>query len=101
MSQPIFRPAQSLFLQPIDAYEQGPLGQVRAYLKNPEALKAAAVSDLRKIGGAIVRLGQMPNPPRRVTLCSDAYQAVHQALTQRLREIEAHRDLALSTDLEK
>jgi hypothetical protein len=42
------------------------------------------------------------NPaPKRIALGSDAYGAIHKALTDRLAVLEAQRDLAFSTDLPK
>jgi hypothetical protein len=36
--------------------------------------------------------------PKRIALGSDAYAAIHKALTERLAALEAQKDLALSTD---
>jgi hypothetical protein len=42
------------------------------------------------------------NPaPKRIALGSDAYAAIHKALTERLAALEAQKDLAFSTDLPK
>lgn len=36
--------------------------------------------------------------PKRVTLGSDAYNAIHQSLSDRLKGLEAQKELAFSTD---
>jgi len=42
------------------------------------------------------------NPaPKRIALGSDAYGAIHKALTDRLAVLEAQKDLAFSTDVPK
>jgi hypothetical protein len=39
--------------------------------------------------------------PKRIALGSDAYGAIHKALTDRLAVLEAQKDLAFSTDVPK
>jgi hypothetical protein len=39
--------------------------------------------------------------PRRIALGSDAYGAIHKALTDRLTVLEAQREVAFSTDFPK
>ena len=42
------------------------------------------------------------NPaPKRIALGSDAYGAIHKALTDRLSALEAQREVAFSTDFPK
>ncbi|NRT80117.1 MULTISPECIES: hypothetical protein [Clostridium] len=36
--------------------------------------------------------------PKRITLGSDTYDSIHQALSDRLKELEAQKELAFSTD---
>lgn len=36
--------------------------------------------------------------PKRITLGSDAYDSIHQALSNRLKELESQKELAFSTD---
>ncbi|CUU49388.1 MULTISPECIES: hypothetical protein [Clostridium] len=36
--------------------------------------------------------------PKRITLGSDAYDSIHKALSDRLKELEAQKELAFSTD---
>ncbi|OCA98614.1 hypothetical protein [Clostridium beijerinckii] len=36
--------------------------------------------------------------PKRITLGSDAYDSIHQALSDCLKELEAQKELAFSTD---
>lgn len=39
--------------------------------------------------------------PKRIALGSDSYTVIHQALTGRLAELEAQKELAFSTDYPK
>ena len=54
--------------------------------------------DPRKMAEAIIRIGEMEQPPRRQLLGSDAYDNVTRALSERLAAARAQRDLALTTD---
>jgi NAD(P)-dependent dehydrogenase (short-subunit alcohol dehydrogenase family) len=54
--------------------------------------------DPRKVAEAMIRIGDLEQPPRRQLLGSDAYTLVRDALTQRLQAVEAQREVAMSTD---
>ena len=54
--------------------------------------------DPRKVAEAMIRIGDLKEPPRRQLLGSDAYHLVQEALTARLRSAEAQREVAFSTD---
>lgn len=54
--------------------------------------------DPRKVAEAMVRIGDLDQPPRRQLLGSDAYALVRDALQGRLDAVEAQRDVAMSTD---
>ncbi|MDB5819268.1 MAG: short-chain dehydrogenase/reductase [Rhizobacter sp.] len=56
--------------------------------------------DPAKMARAMIASVDVQPAPKRLTLGSDAYAAVHAALTQRLAAIEAQRELAFSTDLD-
>jgi hypothetical protein len=47
----------------------------------------------------IIDSTDLPIAPRRLTLGTDAYNVVHQALAQRLADLEAQKDLVQTTDL--
>jgi hypothetical protein len=51
-----------------------------------------------KVARAIIDLGLMADPPRRQLLGTDAYTLVRDALTARLAEVEAGREIARTTD---
>jgi hypothetical protein len=51
-----------------------------------------------RVAAAIIRSASVNPAPRRLILGRDAYRAIHAALADRLREVEAGRDLATTTD---
>ena len=54
--------------------------------------------DQEKVAAAIIRIGDLDDPPRRQLLGSDAYALVRDALTQRLADVESRREVAFTTD---
>jgi NAD(P)-dependent dehydrogenase (short-subunit alcohol dehydrogenase family) len=54
--------------------------------------------DQEKVAAAIIRIGDLDDPPRRQLLGSDAYALVREALTQRLADVESQREVAFTTD---
>ncbi|MDX6356164.1 MAG: hypothetical protein QOF98_3067 [Streptomyces sp.] len=58
----------------------------------------AMPGDPRKVAEAMIRIGDLSDPPRRQLLGSDAYGLVHDALTSRLQAVETQRETAFSTD---
>ena len=83
----------------LDVYTTTPVGQVRQHIENSGGnLTGSAPGDPAKIANAIIdSAGQTP-APRRVALGSDAYEAIRSALTGRLAELDAGRQVALATD---
>ncbi|GAA0366774.1 hypothetical protein NE235_02930 [Actinoallomurus spadix] len=62
-----------------------------------EATDADALpGDPAKVAAAIYDTTRDPNPPLRLTLGSDTYDAVHSAVTERLATLESQKDLAAS-----
>jgi NAD(P)-dependent dehydrogenase (short-subunit alcohol dehydrogenase family) len=57
--------------------------------------------DQEKVAAAIIRIGELDDPPRRQLLGSDAYALVRDALTQRLAEVESQREIAFTTDADE
>jgi NAD(P)-dependent dehydrogenase (short-subunit alcohol dehydrogenase family) len=82
----------------LDAYADTPVGQMRQYVEAPAGVTANGPGDPDKIADAILASVDVSPAPRRLTLGSDAYQSVHAALTGRIEELEASKDLAFSTD---
>jgi NAD(P)-dependent dehydrogenase (short-subunit alcohol dehydrogenase family) len=54
--------------------------------------------DPAKLADAVIAAVSSPRPPRRLLLGTDAYTAVHAALSHRLAEVEAQRETAGRTD---
>ncbi|WP_432947488.1 SDR family oxidoreductase [Kribbella sp. CA-253562] len=84
--------------EPLPAYASGPVGQVRQYLASAGNITAEAPGDPDKVAAAIVASADVSPAPRRLALGSDAYSAIKSALTGRLAELEASRDLTFSID---
>ncbi|MGW0247161.1 SDR family oxidoreductase [Nocardia goodfellowii] len=77
-----------------DAYRDTPVGEIRRQLENADP--ASFTGDPAKVAAAIYATTLDPNPPLRLTLGTDSYPAIHQALTERLAALEAQQDLAHS-----
>jgi NAD(P)-dependent dehydrogenase (short-subunit alcohol dehydrogenase family) len=87
--------------EPIPAYENGILGQLRNLLggaADPELLRQAVPGDPARIAGAIVDSVATAPAPRRIVLGGGAHAAISSALHRQLAELDAQRDLAYSTD---
>jgi NAD(P)-dependent dehydrogenase (short-subunit alcohol dehydrogenase family) len=81
------------------AYAGTPVGQVRRYIEAAGGnLTGSAPGDPGRVAAAVIGSATTVPAPRRLVLGSDAYQAVHGALTGRLSELEAGRALASTTD---
>lgn len=74
-----------------------------AYANNP-AIRRTDIpldqmpGDQAKVASAMIRIAELDKPPRRQLLGSDAYALVHDALAQRLNDVEAQHAVALTTD---
>jgi NAD(P)-dependent dehydrogenase (short-subunit alcohol dehydrogenase family) len=87
--------------QPIDAYQDGIVGQVRSMLTgtvDPEFVRKAVIGDPVKVAQAIIDSVDVSPAPRRLTLGSNAYQTLAATWRNRLAALEAQRELAYSTD---
>jgi NAD(P)-dependent dehydrogenase (short-subunit alcohol dehydrogenase family) len=81
---------------PLDAYADSPAAMVR---KRAETRQRADVPGAAtKMAAAMIAAADAEKLPRRLLLGSDAYQQVTTALTERLAEAEAQKDLAATTD---
>lgn len=76
------------------AYRDNAVGRTRRYLETAD--ESVFTGDPAKLAAAIYDSTRHPNPPLRLTLGSDTYDAVHAALTERLTALESQRDLAAS-----
>jgi NAD(P)-dependent dehydrogenase (short-subunit alcohol dehydrogenase family) len=78
---------------PIDDY--GPPGNIKAEW---QAYHHTQQGDPAKLGNAFVALAAMDAPPKQFYAGSDAVGAITADLEARLREVQAHKDLSISTD---
>ena len=84
---------------PIAAYAETPVGQMRQFIESAGNLTGAAPGDPQKIAAAIIDSAEAEPAPRRLTLGSDAFDAVHVALHPGwLAELEAGRTVSLFLD---
>ncbi len=86
---------------PIPAYEDGIVGQVRSMLTgDPDAefVRKAVIGDPAKVASAVIGSVDLSPAPRRLTLGSNAYEAITATLRNRLAGLECQRELAYSTD---
>jgi len=86
---------------PIPAYEAGIVGQVRSMLTgDPDAefVRKAVTGDPAKVASAVIGSVDLSPAPRRLTLGSNAYEAITATLRNRLAGLECQRELAYSTD---
>ncbi|MFK3983334.1 SDR family oxidoreductase [Micromonospora sp. NPDC050397] len=89
-----FRHGGARLATPMKAYDNTPAALPRG-IRNPAL---PTVGDLTAMVAAMIDSVDREPAPRRIVLGSDAYAYVHQALTDRLAEVEAGRGLAFSTD---
>jgi hypothetical protein len=57
--------------------------------------------DPAKMAKVMIDSVELNPAPKRIALGSDAYAAIHKALTDRLALLEAQKELALSTDVSR
>ncbi|GAB3382954.1 SDR family NAD(P)-dependent oxidoreductase [Amycolatopsis echigonensis] len=77
-----------------EPYRDNPVGRTRRYLESLEDRDLPG--DPAKIAALLYETTLQPNPPLRLSLGSDTYSAVHNALTERLNRLEAQQELAAS-----
>lgn len=76
-------------------YAETPAGDVR---RLSEAGEFPMPGDARRMVAEMIAAGDAAEPPKRLTLGSDAYALIHAALSERLAALEAQKDLAHATD---
>jgi NAD(P)-dependent dehydrogenase (short-subunit alcohol dehydrogenase family) len=84
--------------QILDVYDRTPAGDFRRLAAS--AGLAMFPGDPRKVAAAIIASADQGPAPKRLTLGSDAYVLIHAALTERLADLEAQKELAHSTDID-
>ncbi|HEX4248098.1 MAG TPA: short-chain dehydrogenase/reductase, partial [Pseudonocardia sp.] len=77
------------------AYRDTPAGAIRRILAERTSVPPG---DPVRMAAIIIDSVEQSPAPRRIALGSDSYTVIHNALTERLAELEAGRDLAFSTD---
>lgn len=93
-----FGTSSAAFGLPMDVYENTAAGEFRRMTAS--AGPSMFRGDPRKVAQAIIDSTAQSPAPRRLTLGSDAYAFVHNALTARLAALEAQKELAHSTDFD-
>jgi NAD(P)-dependent dehydrogenase (short-subunit alcohol dehydrogenase family) len=77
----------------IDAYANTPVGHLRQFRTS-----FTPSGDPLKMANAIITLTNLETAPVRLALGSDTYTLLKAKLPQRLKQLEAHKDLTFSTD---
>ncbi|MRN53163.1 SDR family oxidoreductase [Paenibacillus monticola] len=90
-----FRYGSSQLAPKIDAYDISPASMVRRIIEEGTSVSLGDPAKMAKI--MIDSVDQHP-APKRIALGSDSYTTIHKALTERLANLEAQKDLAFSTD---
>jgi NAD(P)-dependent dehydrogenase (short-subunit alcohol dehydrogenase family) len=81
----------------LGVYDETPAGELRRYVASG---RVEHPGDAVKMARAMIASADSPVLPRRLTLGSDAYDAIHAALTERLAALDAQKALAYSTDVD-
>ncbi|WAP60195.1 SDR family oxidoreductase [Streptomyces sp. S465] len=76
------------------AYRDTAVGRTRRLLEGAD--ESLFTGDPARLAAAIYDTTRHPDPPLRLTLGSDTYDAVHAALTERLAALETQKELAAS-----
>ncbi|WP_445681492.1 SDR family oxidoreductase [Radicibacter daui] len=79
----------------IPAYATTPAGQVRKAISDGSFVIRG---DAERTVTAMIAAIDSPTPPLRLALGSTAYKSIHSALTNRLRLLEAQKEVAFSAD---
>jgi NAD(P)-dependent dehydrogenase (short-subunit alcohol dehydrogenase family) len=80
----------------LEPYREGPVGMVRQMVKSGYV----APGDPVKMAGAIVDTFEADVPPVRLALGPDVFGYIQTALTARLAQLEAYKDVTMSTNCE-
>jgi NAD(P)-dependent dehydrogenase (short-subunit alcohol dehydrogenase family) len=94
-----FGTSSAAFGKTMDVYEKTAVGDFRRMVAS--AGLSMFRGDPHKVAQAIIDSTSQSPAPRRLTLGSDAYAFVHEALTSRLSALEAQKALAQSTEFDE
>lgn len=83
--------------QPMACYENTPAGEVRRALASGAFV---VKGDALKTVDAMIMAADMVNPPLRLALGGTAYTSISHELSERIRLLEAYKDVTLSVDVE-
>jgi len=90
-----FRYQGSRLAPGLDAYAASPASHARKMIEDGTSVPIG--DPARMVELMIASVDQQP-APRRLALGSDAWQAMHKQLSERLAQLEAQKDIAFSTD---
>ena len=79
----------------LSAYAGTPARQTREFLESGTYVPPG---DPIKMMQAVIDSVELAEAPKRLALGSDAYSRIHEVLTKRLADLEAQKEIALSTD---
>ena len=82
---------------PMAVYDDTPAGDIRRALANGTF---KAVGDPSKMVQAMICCADASSAPKRLLLGSDAFTRVRTALTERIAELDLHKETSLSTELD-
>ena len=80
---------------PLPVYDSTPAGEMRRRVNSGLSVLKG---DAERTVDAMIAIADAPNPRRRLALGSVAFENIHKALTGRLDDLLAERDLAYSAD---
>jgi NAD(P)-dependent dehydrogenase (short-subunit alcohol dehydrogenase family) len=89
-----FRSGSSRLADPMDAYDGTPAAMARGI----RDASHPPIGDPARMAKRMIDSVDQSPAPRRLVLGSDSYKFMHDALTQRLAELEAQQDTASATD---
>jgi NAD(P)-dependent dehydrogenase (short-subunit alcohol dehydrogenase family) len=90
-----FRYGSSKLGPRLDAYTGTPASMVRRMI---EEASAVPIGDPAKMASLMIATVDQTPAPKRLALGSDSYTTMHKALSARLAELEAQKELAFTTD---
>jgi NAD(P)-dependent dehydrogenase (short-subunit alcohol dehydrogenase family) len=91
-----FRSGGAQLGQPLEAYQGTPAAMVHAMIKDTSRLPPG---DPARMAAAIIGSVDQDPAPRRMVLGSDSWGIIRKALADRLAEVDAQQELAVSTNL--
>jgi NAD(P)-dependent dehydrogenase (short-subunit alcohol dehydrogenase family) len=84
--------------EPMSEYAGTVVGQLHQYLASTDSVTSQAPGDPNKVAAAIIASADTEPAPRRLALGTDSYEAIRNALTSRINELDAGKNAATATD---